>query len=591
MTFDQPSHKSYQPSGKVSWSLFSKEIFVGLLGVLSVAAVSARLQSGTYIPIVGTFLYSLPVYYFIHRAIRKGQCRNRWIGGLAGLLLMTAYCLGQWGWLFLGFVLQHGLEESTRLLSSYAGSNDFFRFIRFFANEAGESDRLGSTFFLIVIGLETAVLHIIGLILGRKLSGFVFYESQARWATRERYYYDYKDNPKLVWQAIKESNWKELVEIPKSPRVEFPHVPHLILYVDHLPGDSQEPVYLTLRAINIADLVAHEDSVIRRLIGEALQEISSNSKLLLKQRQVPAEYTDGMEDCFPELRWLSPEQEAESKRPVIHYSEGLRGWFERRLWGPARIGGKDFRSDAAAESMEILNGRTSISDLPECEHSLCVPVAKGEEVDMRPIIRKIRLTNLGLILSLIIEGMVSGLLALATLFFVTPKSYLSLLICIPFGCGLFLFLAFMTLRLRDFLFLRSFCKTLERRSRTLFSLEDRIDFIYVAIEDAKTYHVRKRVSEDLGILVPDLERGRLLIEGCLYRYIIRKEDVVDFRLDSLWKMRLKKIRWKVGETTVDMSLSTLGSVRKGLIFPAKPFQKVGEILGVLVKVKKEEEHK
>lgn len=86
----------------------------------------------------------------------------------------------------------------------------------------------------------------------------------------------------------------------------------------------------------------------------------------------------------------------------------------------------------------------------------------------------------------------------------------------------------------------------------------RMASVNVGLEDAATVEKTKVVVEDQGVCFLDADRRRLLLEGCLYRYVIMADDVEGVEPVSGYALSGAKISCRIAGEPLSFVLTTAG---------------------------------
>ena len=98
-----------------------------------------------------------------------------------------------------------------------------------------------------------------------------------------------------------------------------------------------------------------------------------------------------------------------------------------------------------------------------------------------------------------------------------------------------------------------------RPGQPVINLNEIDEAIFVLIENGNTYRRAKVIPEDRGFLVIDRENRRLQVEGDLYRYVIRAQDVQDLRFTQAMTIGAIDVVYQVGAVELRLAIYHLGS--------------------------------
>jgi hypothetical protein len=184
--------------------------------------------------------------------------------------------------------------------------------------------------------------------------------------------------------------------------------------------------------------------------------------------------------------------------------------------------GADFRDSAAAASREAL-ARLRCSDPLAAGISLCVEA----EGDGREALRRLRRLNWvrligGLILALVGAGIMYAAEVRKVRWLNEKEEWL-----IPAAAsGLLGFVAILS---GPFLQRRFVDRHIRDRLAESDIGDTGLPPAAAEVEDSRTFQQPKMLTEDLGRVIFDPERRRLVIEGIAYRYVIYANDVIQMR--------------------------------------------------------------
>ena len=506
---DSPRH--YVPSGRVNVASLVPILVASVWVALGMAFVLLFAERRLYLPFLTPMLLGLPVFGVIGLSVRWGQCRNRGLGGLIGVILVFVYYAGYWELSYLTNVVARGPRmvaacarigrlpglpgyvvyrcKSTRPL-------DFRR-----GRPNGRPPSLWGTLFgAILIGGETFVITAMGARVGRSASSCPFSERSRRWTSRFEFRLPLATR-EAVEDAIARGDWAALADLPRASSIVNAQTNSLLLLLDYVPDVPDEPAYLTL--------IAGQGGTI---------------ETLARQRLVPATDFEAIAVEFPELKI----GRGEGSKPASTLSDPAGLAEDPQV--PAQ---PDFRDRAVAASRSLV-ARLHPRNFRTVPASFCLLGSAG---GVRELSRAGR--RAALLQAVISFGMFASLLgAFLAVQLANPRRGPLTAVTLVGGVS-FLFFGLANLinstvgdRLRKpFLIQR-----LGHRYDSLIHEGSGLPSMLVRIEDARTYHRTKLSPEDIGIAFLDVENRRLLVEGVSHRYVIRGEDVT-----CLWPLQAHSI--------------------------------------------------
>jgi hypothetical protein len=516
-----PPH--YIPSGRVSPLRLGLATIAGASVALVMAILLLMAERRFYFPFLTALILGLPVFASIFLVVRWGECRNRGLGGLVGVVLIFVYYAGYWELSYLANVVTRGprMVAACARIGRLPGLPGYVVFRcrsplpRIFRR--GIPNRLFLTPFAaifngILLGGETLMITALGASIGRTAAARAFSDRYRRWATRFEFRLPLATTS-AVQEAIERGDWASLAELPRVSSIVNANTNSLLFRLDYFERVRDEPAYVTLIA-----------------------SASAVSKVLMNDRLVPPEQLVSVAHEFPELKIPGSEQlqgkpiasQLEASLDRLGLSERTEGLVESDNLREA-----DFRDAAVAASREVL-ARLHPRNFRTVPSSLCLPAGSGGAGELKRAGRRHALLqailSVGMIGSLIV-GLVGTRL-------VNPGRRELNRLVVAGGLGFLLFavpnliVATAGDRVRrPFLIHR-----LRNRFDSMIHEGAGLPFQQLRIGDARTYHRMKLSGEDLGIAIFDGENRRLLFEGLSHRYVIRGEDVT-----CLWPLQSHSI--------------------------------------------------
>src|SRR4051794_36583669 len=98
----------YVPSGRANWFALVPLLLAGAFMALVMAIALLLAEADFYYYFLTPLILGLPVLGMIWAIVRFGKCRNRGLGGLAGLLLAFIYYAGYWELSYLANIVVRG---------------------------------------------------------------------------------------------------------------------------------------------------------------------------------------------------------------------------------------------------------------------------------------------------------------------------------------------------------------------------------------------------------------------------------------------------------------------------------------------------
>lgn len=200
----------------------------------------------------------------------------------------------------------------------------------------------------------------------------------------------------------------------------------------------------------------------------------------------------------------------------------------------------DFR-DNAAKASSIIIEKNSLTPWYELGESLCRPIpGGGNHIQYLAEIPCIIISGLCMLNSIIAPVLgVSGLIPF-------PLAMIQL----GLGFAILLFMRQIKAILLK-LFLRS------RPDNLIFQFSS-LPSRFIGLENSKTVKEVKVVIEDQGVCLFDAENKRILIEGCVFRYIIQAKDVITVKPVSAYALGGADITCKIAGQELGMVLTVAG---------------------------------
>lgn len=543
-----PAQKSYRPSGKVNFLIFSLLFIPAVCVACAMAAILYAIQDFAYYFIIMPLIISLPILGFCYLMVRLGRCRLPILAAAAGVILALLYYLGFWTLSYAQFLNYYG-PDTQEILKAQTGSSGLWGCFLLRCKtgtitttpgvddqprEPTNFDKYSHYGFY---GAEFALLLFAGAAVGLNASRRVFYEGPKKWASAKQIHCRPGDFD-LLMQIVQNRDWQKLSELPKLPKVRYGQSPvSLIFKVEFLKYSNEVPVYVTVKGTNLGKVAAAK--------AAGAKGLSSVSKTFLRQIEMPAADLALIAQALPELgipagqappvqfaqvaspaplaQPLQPISAQAPPKPTVEYDGGFKGWLQRIGLTSPRITGPDFRQKAADESRAI-RAKYSMTNLTDINASFCLPVEEQYRCDTGQ--------TAGLHKRLLFSALGLGSLGLLTLILalaIEPSGQKDLspagTVFVAFGFGLIV-ASVIFLLARTIIHKNILKRRLLTRPGALFDSHTSEPLMFFHLEDSKTYHIHKSTPEDFCLCLIDTLRRRLLIEGCTHRYIVRAEDVV-----------------------------------------------------------------
>jgi hypothetical protein len=560
----------YQPSGRVSVARFLPLLLLSMIVAVVMAVVLCLSEANWYFFIITPFVLSLPVFGMLLVTIQIGRCRNRIVGSLAGLLLLSLYYGGYWLISYGVNVVGQGPEavEYVRLHGGAPGIVGYFHFRckqtviestpgvpNEHKHKANDSDAVGAYLFY---GLELLLIPGAGFLAGRSRGGRVFYENVGRWSSSIDLRFAGSEFA-TVYDTVLSADWTPLAKLARLPRFGGGGAgsSFTILKLEYLPAATDQPVYVTISGTNLGKNPAAKAAGAKGLAGI--------SKTFVRQHEVSAATAQALPEFAATTgtpkAGTTPQPMLPEKRPSI-----FRGALEKAgIIGKA--GGPDFRENAVKVSQVVLASSPRSLNPADINRSLCLPADANPSAklksaawyDLKMVSAAAVLMFCGVILAAVSESPKDSgdagrkkenpvLLATgATLFVVGGIGFAGILV----GGNV----------LRK----RSMIRTLCRRPGALFGAEAKGETMVLRMEDAHTFHQLKSTPQDIGVCLFDADRRRLLVEGICHRYVICGSDVTKLTLLDAGTTTALQLNYRIGNDELALALTTTGLGRQALV--------------------------
>jgi hypothetical protein len=407
-------------------------------------------------------------------------------------------------------------------------------------------------------GLELLLIPGAGFLAGRNHGGRVFYENLGRWSSALELRFAGSEFA-TVRDTVLSSDWTPLSKLARLPKLGGGGAgsSFVMLKLEYLPGEYDQPVYLTISGTNLGKNPAAKAAGAKGLAGI--------SKTFIRQHEVSASIAQALPELAAAIgkpaSAIAPSAASPERRPSV-----LRGALEKAgIVGKA--GGPDFRENAAKASQAVVASSPRVFSPADLNRSLCLPsdssparkLKSAALFDLKLIIPAAALMITGGILaaaneapkdseqSVHAKGNPVALAAGATMFVLGGIGFAGVLI----GGS--------TLRKR--VLMRQLC----RRPGALFGAETGGKTMLLRMEDAHKFHLMKSTPQDIGICLFDASRRRLLIEGICYRYVVCGGDVTKLALLDSGTATTLQLNYHIGTEELALALSTTGLGRQAFL--------------------------
>jgi hypothetical protein len=279
-----PGRVFYRAGGGVKFGLF----LAWLMPAITAAALLAVLLfwlylNGYYYLIIMPAAAGIGVSALVRLALIKGHCRNRLLGGFAGLCA-AAVLYG--GYFYCGMVYHWGPRVAARLdlLPVYVKARMKTDVVRD-ASRPAESGTRSTGMNWYTFSFEAGFVLFIGIFPGIRSSRRPYCEACGRWMTRHATTFNPKTSTAVI-DALRTSSSQGLAGLCEAP--VYLSVPNLTLGVDVCPS-SQEgsprgcPVYISVKQVTQSQGLAHADPIDQatgKLLLRTLQATSSEMAAL-----------------------------------------------------------------------------------------------------------------------------------------------------------------------------------------------------------------------------------------------------------------------------------------------------------------------
>ena len=543
-TEELPRH--YVPSGKVNVLLLIPLMLVGALIAVVMAFVLLLTEDGFYFYFFTPLIVSLPVMGAIFVIVRWSRCRNRGLAGLVGAVLMFVYYEGYWELSYIDNIVVRG-PAAVAAVTRIGGLSGLPGYVVYrcktsrpvqFGHDNPKNPRppnvveigFNSCFF----GLETLMVAVLGIVVGRDYGGRVYSERWKRWTSKREFRWPSETAPRVM-AAIERGGWPAIAELPRVSRFVNPrNLDFVVFHVEYLPGMRDEPAYVSLTA----------------------PRVGWTQKFVL-QRRISQLQLVALARALPDLKIQEPDPEDPRRDSSASQASLERlGLAETRdsIWGGATAPAPaDFRDQAVAASRKLM-AEIRLVDLRTVAASFCVPTGPDGPQRLRSAGRRLLAVQI-----LLICGLTAGLLAV----FISTRlkdqrgqdtAMGTLLI---FGGGIPMIMALILLREGDRVWKPFLARQLRNQPDSVLELyaEQRLKSRVLRVEHPPNYHKTKWIGEDIGIALFDPEHRRIVMEGLSHRYLIRGEDVTCFRPLLAQNILSIRINYRIGDVTLSLDVT------------------------------------
>ncbi len=536
---------AYQPSGRVALAAF---LCLGAL-VLVVAALMAEVlllaEAQLYYYIITPILLSLPVMLATLCAVRFGQCRHPRVGLILGLVASSVFYGGYWLRSYQYNVARHGPQavESVEQVTGWPGMAGYFVYrcgntaIDFSpvpSNESAKPSPLDRYFNYMLFGAEMILLLLFGGLCAQKAAGCVYSERLGRWSWFLHVNYALQ-NPADMVRLVQTCDWPALAGMTRMPAGETKLTQSASLRFEYIPGFSDEPVYVSL---------------VLTIMNKNTEKPAGYwpGMALLRQVQVDPASLPALFETLPELK------QAIAKKADA--APSLAGLFKPAAQNEAA----DTWQALVEESNQALKQVGAMTPPLKAGLSLCLDVPTRSRLPLRAVIGP----SAPFILMYLV-GFIGGLALLALGTDTQPHeaeqiSMPGWLLIVPGGALTMLSL---------YKLIAMLCAMNGSRARRLLNRADawirrekRADTLYFQLEDARTFLQAKLFPEDLVLCLVDNAEKRLILEGCLRRYLIYGRDVTALENMETASAVAIKLNCRIGKSTMNLVLSQPSVLRR-----------------------------
>ena len=571
-----PAHSEchYHSSSKINLLRFLPLFLLAGIVTLVMSFLLLMADWFYYLFLIMPILIGLPVAGMIYVVIHAGRCRNSVLGRCLGIYLMLQYYLGFWGLGYLAFMGGDGYQEGTRILMEQTGTSGVWGYFQLHCQgniiqdttmpvskdkEPDAFDKYSSYTFY---GMELIFLVVIGYACSNGLSRRVFYEHRKKWATSKSICFLPADLLKLI-EIVTLRDWTRLEEMPRFAKFGNQQTRFAELVIEYCKGFPQEPVYLSVKGTGLKKIARQAG-----MVGKGLLQ-----KNYIGQLELPGETISILNRVLGGLKIGSQRQPQPDHRSAVSPKGGA---CDSR--GPAaqavpltesgqvghlssNSGQPDFRQEAIAESLRVVpNANAAL--LRTTQVSVCLPV--GAEACVS--VKRIAFYPMLLIITALVAifgGL--GIAVWGTEMTVPGTEDLTAggYVLVVFGGGLFLSSFFFLFFSKSFQ-MRKMKRMFLERFDALFEARGDAKMVVSNIESTKTYHVFKFAPDDVGLVCFDVERQRLLIEGCTHRYVICGRDVLQLEPVQSHSENVICLTYQIGQAKLSLTL-TCESMKKAFL--------------------------
>lgn len=540
---EEKSPVFYKPTGKVSFLKFLPLVVLSCFTAIFMAVVLLICDSfNFYYFIFVPLIVAAPVYGMLFLSIHFGACRNRIIAILCAIICILVYYTGYWTFSYGINIVAEG-PEAVKYMEKVAGAKGVIGYFIYrcktnivtddtFKKDKKQPEFSDSVESYIFYSAELLLLLGLAITMGITLPARIYFEKEKNWASATEIRLIPQELGKAL-EAIRNNNWRTFSTIPKLPKIGNNNAfnAFLSLKFEYLKNSPDTPVYVTLTGANMG----------KNPVAKA-EGAKGLTKAFIRQLMIEEQFYPELALVFPELELgiepaaasasasitgqpltqmsAAETENASATAPISpsrpKYSAGFAGLMEKIGIKQPEFIGPDFRNNAVESSKLIIRKAGNMAAPTDMHASLCIPVPEDEKIDPGEV-SGINFLALFLFLVCFLGGMVLLIFSEDKTGSTKPEILIPGLIVLVASFALL----FYGLGWRQF---RAKHKLLNRANSLFDSFANQKKEL-LRIESPQSYHIHKRIPEDVVCCLYDQQNSRLLLEGCNYRYIIKGEDL------------------------------------------------------------------
>jgi hypothetical protein len=503
------------------------------LGTLLVAGwmavmLSLSAEAGYYYFVFSPLIVGAPALGALWLACRYGECRSPLAAGVLALLAAVTFYVGYWEVSYVRTVRRLGPEsvQTIEEIGGAPGLPGYFLF-RCKTDIVSKSRRPRphrafdewSLYFL--TGLDVLVVSM-AVAAGRRWGRAAYDETEGEWAKAVTLIYHPDDLETLV-AAVEREDWRPLGDLPKilgGWRQGKEKTRGALVTLEYFPRDRPMPMYVSLSG---PMKFKQPLDVAKWLVGAR--------PYFFRQKRVSAGSAAVLRDEV-----LLPDGPAR-REPAIEYAGNPAAAPEVE---------HDFRADAVAESRAIMDPAQGTAARRSA--SLClsldspnVPLPEAGPPAWRSLVILGGLLGATFASDTVLTWAGVGKSERLTIFFVLAMSALAGPVLDDW----------ITVWTRD----RRVRARMARQRGSLLDAAKPAEGFEFNVWNFATYHLNPAQPDDYVFCQLDPERGRLLLEGLRYRYVIRDEDLIGLTTVEGDTRESLEISFMVGSVPLRLVLS------------------------------------